>query len=495
MLRFKEYINEARIYEPKYVAGDPFTLNHRTPNAVHKALKGGNYQPGSVFTKSIEEPTIVYGKGNTSVTLEDEKGNIIKVSGTKSSLNAAFNKGDGKGGGTMQAADWEEVITIAHNMSLDDQTTIDEAATAGDIKLPIKPKILSKINGKVNHGKNIVDKVKLPEKIMKHYGRGTGSPSTLWKKTFKDADVKMNPKSMTPKTDMYIGDMRISLKQSGGSQLMSGYKGDTMGVLAAAYNKAIKDREGQAELLEGLKQTFNYMYDDVKNNFSKSQDVGAGSKEITKKAKKIKETGKGKLDDIEKAVMETVQKGKAVQTHVRQIMEQHPLVKKYAVEEAMTGNMKFSDITPKSNWLMVFSPDGAGTHIDKIDNKLVDTYASKVSWSVGFKSAGGRGALSLRGILQDEYEPTTTMKQIISEAWDEIGEDRIYLSEGLWDKVKDTAKRASNWVKEKALKVLKMLWDKIVNKILTLLQNGFEWIKKIFGWQPVLKSVSNPYFV
>ena len=276
---------------------------------------------------------------------------------------------------------------------------------------------------------------------------------------------------------------------------MSGYKGDTMGVLAAAYNKAIKDREGQAELLEGLKQTFNYMYDDVKNNFSKSQDVGAGSKEITKKAKKIKETGKGKLDDIEKAVMETVQKGKAVQTHVRQIMEQHPLVKKYAVEEAMTGNMKFSDITPKSNWLMVFSPDGAGTHIDKIDNKLVDTYASKVSWSVGFKSAGGRGALSLRGILQDEYEPTTTMKQIISEAWDEIGEDRIYLSEGLWDEVKDTAKRRLDWVKEKALKVLKMLWDKIVNKILTLLQNGFEWIKKIFGWQPVLKSVSNPYFV
>ena len=87
------------------------------------------------------------------------------------------------------------------------------------------------------------------------------------------------------------------------------------------------------------------------------------------------------------------------------------------------------------------------------------------------------------------------MKQIISEAWDEIGEDRIYLSEGLWDKVKDTAKRGLDWVKEKALKVLKMLWDKIVNKILTLLQNGFEWIKKIFGWQPVLKSVSNPYFV
>ena len=487
MLRFKEYINEARIYEPKYVAGDPFTLNHRTPNAVHKALKGGNYQPGSVFTKSIEEPTIVYGKGNTSVTLEDEKGNIIKVSGTKSSLNAAFNKGDGKGGGTMQAADWEEVITIAHNMSLDDQTTIDEAATSGDIKLPIKPKILSKINGKVNHGKNIVDKVKLPEKIMKHYGRGTGTPSTLWKETFKEADIKMNPKSMTPKTDIYIGDMRISLKQAGGSQLMSGYKGDTMGVLTAAYNKAMKDKKVDTS---GLKKSFDFMYNDVKDNFSKSQGVGAGSKEIAAKVK----AGKT-LDDIEKAVMETVRKGQGVQNHIRWILSEHPAVKYYAIEEAMTGNMKFSDKTSKSNYLMVFSPGAEGTHIDKIDDKIINSYVSSTTFSVGIKSAGGRGALSLRGIVKDEYEPTTTMKQIISEAWDEIGEDRIYLSEGLWDKVKDTAKRGLDWAKEKALKVLKMLWDKIVNKILTLLQNGFEWIKKIFGWQPVLKSVSNPYFV
>ena len=161
----------------------------------------------------------------------------------------------------------------------------------------------------------------------------------------------------------------------------------------------------------------------------------------------------------------------------------------------MTGNMKFSDITPRSNWLMVFSPDGAGTHIDKIDDKLINSYASKVSWNVGIKSAGGRGALSLRGIVKDEYEPTSTMKQIISESWDEMGEDVSYLTEGLWDKIKDKASSAVDWVKEKGLKVLKALWDKIVSKIIKLLEGGYEWIKKIFGWQPVIKSISNPYFV
>ena len=78
---------------------------------------------------------------------------------------------------------------------------------------------------------------------MIHYGRGKGSPSKLWSDTFKDLNIKMNPKSMTPKTDMYIGDMRISLKQTGGSQLMSGYAGDTAGVITAAYNKAIKNNK------------------------------------------------------------------------------------------------------------------------------------------------------------------------------------------------------------------------------------------------------------
>ena len=193
--------------------------------------------------------------------------------------------------------------------------------------------------------------------------------------------------------------------------------------------------------------------------------------------------------------METVRRGESVQNHIRWIFSEHPAVKYYAIEEAMTGNMKFSDDTSKSNWLMVFSPDGQGTHIDKIDSKIINSYVSSTTFSVGIKSAGGRGALSLRGIVKDEYEPTTTMKQIISEAWDEIGEDRIYLSEGLWDKIKDKASSAANWAKEKGLKVLRILWDKIVSKIITLLQNGFGWIKKIFGWQPVLTSVSNPYFV
>ncbi len=496
MKTFKSYISEASLWDDKYAPTEEFTLNVRTPqNAVHKALINGlGYPTGTTFKKTDKTKfdhvltTTKTGKP-VSVTLEDDKGTLIHLIGSKAALGGAFNRGNSKGGGKMYAADWEEVITIAHNMKVKG-LEVDPAAELGEIKLPVKQKIIAKINAGI--GAEIIENVNLGSSHMIHTGRKVGVPSTLWKETFKDAGIKMNPKSMTPKTDMKTGAYNISLKQTGGSQLMSGYKGDTMGVITAAYTKAMKAREG-TDLLAGLEQTFGYLYNDVKDNFEKSADVVGGARDVRAKVALSGKQGTNLLTKAETAVWETIQKGERVQEHLRQIMEQHPLVKQYAVEEAMTGNMKFSDDLAKSNYLMVFSPSGTSS-LKKIDDSLVSGYASKVSWSVGIKSAQGQGALSLRAIVADEYEPTSTFKSILSEAWDEIGEDRIYLTEGWWDKVKDTAKRGLNWAKEKALKILKMLWDKVVSKIIALLAKGYVWIRKIFGWQPQVTAISNPYF-
>ena len=495
MKTFQSYISEASLWDDKYPRTSEFTLNVRTPqNAVHKALTGAGYPTGTTFKKTDKTKfdhvltTTKTGKP-VSVTLEDDKGTVIQLIGSKAALGGAFNKGNSKGGGKMYAADWEEVITIAHNMKVKG-LEVDPAAELGEIKLPVKQKIIAKINA--NIGNDIIGNVKLGSSHMIHTGRKVGVPSTLWKETFKDAGIKMNPKSMTPKTDMKTGAYNISLKQTGGSQLMSGYKGDTMGVITAAYTKAMKAREG-TDLLAGLEQTFGYLYNDVKDNFEKSADVVGGARDVRAKVALSGEQGTNLLTKAETAVWETIQKGERVQEHLRQIMEQHPLVKQYAVEEAMTGNMKFSDDLAKSNYLMVFSPSGTSS-LKKIDDSLVSGYASKVSWSVGIKSAQGQGALSLRAIVADEYEPTSTFKSILSEAWDEIGEDRIYLTEGWWDKVKDTAKKGLDWAKEKALKILELLWNKVVSKIIALLAKGYVWIRKIFGWQPQVTAISNPYF-
>ena len=492
MKTFNNYISEARLYEPKYKAGYEFTLNERTPNAVHRAL--GNYISGDPFKKSDKEATKEYGDPNgknfISVTLEDKTGQIIKIWGSKSALSDAFNKGSSATGGKMFAADWEEVITIAHNMKSTEASgpTMDEAAKLGGIKLPIKKKIVDKVNTP-DLASGMLAGVKLPNDTMIHFGRKTGSPSDLWKETFKEIGIAMNPKSMTPKTDMKVGDMHISLKKAGGSQLMSGYKGDTLGVIMAAYNKAMKEEGAELERLSaGLKG----MRGAVISNFQATQDVAGGARDIRAKVK-AGET----LVKVERAAWKTIQDGDIAQGIIRSILDTSPRVKYFAVEEAMTGNMKFSDSDPRSTHLMVFNPDPepATAHMHKIEDKIIDEYANKVTWMVGLKSSKRRGGLSLRAVISDEYEPTSTMKQIISEAWDEIGEDRIYLAEGWWSKAKDKASSVVDWAKAKGIKVLEMLWDKIVSKIMALLVKGWVWVQRIFGWQPVLQSISNPYFV
>ena len=493
MKTFNNYISEARLYEPKYKAGYEFTLNERTPNAVHRAL--GNYIPGDPFKKSDKEPTKEINTQENdawvAIVLEDKTGQIIRVWGSESALNNAFNKGSSATGGKMFAADWEEVITIAHNMKSTEASgpTMDEAAKLGGIKLPIKKKIVDKVNTP-QLASGMLAGAKIPSnKPMIHFGRKTGSPSKLWSDTFEEIGINMNPKSMTPKTDMKVGDLHISLKKAGGSQLMSGYKGDTLGVIMAAYNKAMKEKGADSEKLgDGLKG----MRGAVINNFQATQDVAGGSRDIRAKVK-----AGTTLDKIERAAWKTIQGGDIAQGIIRDILDNSPRVKYFAVEEAMTGNMKFSDSDPRSNYLMVFNPDPvpATAHMDKIGAKIIKEYANKVTWMVGLKSSKRRGGLSLRAVISDEYEPTSTMKQIISEAWDEIGEDRVYLSEGIWSKMKDKASSVVDWAKTKGLKVLEMLWDKIVSKIMALLVKGWVWVQRIFGWQPVLQSISNPYFV
>ena len=150
---------------------------------------------GTTFKKSDETKfdhvlTTTKTGRPVSVTLEDEKGTVIQLIGSKAALGSAFNKGNSKGGGKMYAADWEEVITIAHNMKEKD-LEVDPAAELGEIKLPVKQKIIAKINAGI--GADIIGNVKLGTDHMIHTGRKVGVPSTLWKETFKDAGIKMNP--------------------------------------------------------------------------------------------------------------------------------------------------------------------------------------------------------------------------------------------------------------------------------------------------------------
>tara|TARA_Y100000593_G_scaffold14854_1_gene28631 strand:+ start:7060 stop:8487 length:1428 start_codon:yes stop_codon:yes gene_type:complete len=475
MLSFQEYLSEARITMDKYVEGDEFTLNDRKQTTVHKNLLSIGYSIGQVFKKTYKEADVTVGEGSTSVNVEDSNGKVIEILGSKSAIHGSFNTGSISGGGAMKAADWEEVITISHNMRVNN-VDMDEAAKLGDISLPIKERVVVNINN--GKGGSIVDAVKLPRNTMTHYGASSGTPSKLWKKTFLELGLKSpGGKTMTPKTDMYIGDsnMNISLKKSGGSQLMSGFRGESTATIVAAYNRAVKNKK--INMGNELQSAFNEIQENFIKDFQDSMKIGKDVRDIRKKAK-----SGNILDNIESAVMSAVEKSDKLQTRLRSIFASHPIIKYYVIEEAMTGNQKFADNVPKSNYLMVFTPNGQGTHIDKIDAKIINDYVSKTTFSIGFKTAQGRGGTALRGI--------------VSEALNEMNsEERMYLQEGIFSNMKSKLTKAVDWAKEKGIRILKEFFKKIINKVLSLLSKGFEMVQKLFGYQMTATITSNPYFV
>ena len=74
MLRFKEYINEASIYDSKYPRSSEFTLNARTPqNAVHKAIINGlGYPSGTTFKKSDDLASTFKDIPNNKILVETD---------------------------------------------------------------------------------------------------------------------------------------------------------------------------------------------------------------------------------------------------------------------------------------------------------------------------------------------------------------------------------------------------------------------------------------
>ena len=98
MKTFQSFISEASLWDDKYPRTSEFTLNVREPqNAVHKALTGMGYPTGTTFKKSDETKfdhvlTTTKTGRPVSVTLEDEKGTVIQLIGSKAALGTAFNK-------------------------------------------------------------------------------------------------------------------------------------------------------------------------------------------------------------------------------------------------------------------------------------------------------------------------------------------------------------------------------------------------------------------
>jgi hypothetical protein len=355
-----------------------------------------------------------------------------------------------KSGGELTGADWECVICACYNMK-SKKVSLDEA-----IKLAEISNWKSKMDTHVDVGFQIVNSAwSNPTGVMKHYGSGTVDLTKEWEQYFLETTGKKAPATTkTPKTDMYIGDQRISLKKAGGSQLMSGGKAEALATLAFTY-KSMPSSVKTAEFDSAWKK----LEKDVSDKFTK---IFVGKHKSTTDIKR--DIKAGVKNEITEAVAETMANHTELQNSIRNIFKSLEARREF-VRESMTGRNKFSTELAIATHILVFNPDTGKASYKVIDDKLITQYASSLQLQINFKKGGSSSTpySNLRGTLSDK----------ITEAVDEEEFTKELLQENLMGKV-------GSFVRGFLRRVLKKVWGKLKS----LFSSSYATLLRILGRKP-----------
>ena len=379
------------------------------------------------------------GKKPNSIKVRDSQ---YDLDGWKKKNNITATKkvlDQGKGsvnssGGTLKGADWEVVICVAYNMA---SQKVDKNKALQLAEANWK----SIYDGVMDTGHKLVESAfgKNPKGVMKHFGSDSVSLTKEWDQYFLDATGSSAPSpTKTPKTDMYIGNQKISLKKEGGSQLMSGGVAEALATLEFAYEQIpskIKTKE--------FDTAFNQLTEDVSNKFTKLP-VEKG-KNVTDYKREIKA---GVESEVHSQVSKILQEHTAMQDAIRNIFSSLE-ARKAIVFESMTGKNKFADDIAKATHIMVFDDITGKASYKIIDDKLVTEVARQVEFQINFKTGGG-GSKPYTNLRVTVPKKPKIPKELMRESFDEtliqfkeegidpFGSDVI--NEGILGRIKDKLK-------------------------------------------------------
>jgi hypothetical protein len=283
-----------------------------------------------------------------------------------------------------------------------------------------------------------------------------GEPSITWKRYFfniakmiekHDAGTIGTPNG-TSKTDLITGAEKYSLKKTGGSQLMSGFRAETLATLFAAFDMTTKT-DSDKFIKEFKKEIQNIIlgmggspddYTDGKNGFESATD-------ITKLLQKIhdeylnsigifpKPNGKAwrpkgikynstevknqikKQDgwkDLETKIKKYVQNSwerrdlhKVAQNSFNFIFKNDNIWKNFLLEAA-SGIKKFGENTQQcADYILEFDPSNPSNTNSKKIKQWVDSHFGEIKLTISFKTAGDRINDSCRlivGNIKDDEE-------------------------------------------------------------------------------------------
>ena len=346
------------------------------------------------------------GLPDTGSPERKEYNDMLKKLGGASNIDKGFNGFSTAGAKNPKGEDWESLIAVGVNLlSGEDVSKSDEWARAEkfwpDYETP-----------SMKLGQAFIDAFKV--KHLEQTGASSAPISKVWK-----------GKNKTPKTDLLSGkNHKISLKKSGGSQLMSAGKEEAISTFEAAMSMYSISKEG--------KTAIGKMIDDIEENMNKMTSKGTiGSLE------KLRDSGKTLSKDDKDRVteMEGLQDtAKDLTKHLAKTFQDVEF-KKYFCWEAATGETKFGKGSQAvSNLLVVFNETGTIKDSLVLDSpkKAGAVIAKANNFYVSFKSGGSESKpyLSVRTKKPSKKDFVIDSFQHI--VYDEVGKSGI-LMEGMED--------------------------------------------------------------
>jgi hypothetical protein len=281
---------------------------------------------------------------------------------------------------------------------------------------------------------SIKDHFKLNDNVKaEQYGRAKSTLTKFWK--------SHGATDITPKTDILIGDKRISLK-IGVAQLMSGGKNESMATFYAAVEKTKLAKSQQLDKVVGIFEDF------VTATLAPTQ---------------LRPLIKSKSND-------TVNKGelahKQIMNELGTLFEQNEQFKIEFAREAMSGFAKYGENANAAAEFMVVS-DHAGS-ATKITSVYDDAYCKKIADAMKLQARFKSSSRKLKGVKTGEYNFWSVISLIVDARLNE----EIELEENAF-------KRAFAKVKGKLGKVISYVMKFVKSKLSNTL--------KFFGVEPSIK--------
>ena len=414
----------------------------------------------------------------------------------------------GKAGAGPTGAEWESLITHQVNKEIGNELSDEDAKKIASKHYPTYEKSAKAI------AKNFIKAFGKGKMVQYGAKASKSNLSKLW--------TDHGGKNGTPKTDMYTKKYNISLKKSGGSQLASGTKEETISTFYAALNYLGEDKSSRSDIA-GLMTKIEKGFKKVALDYTKGDlDKLAAGEKIKGKTKpgvgKIKGqlTGKDAKEFTKFTQTEKFHKkfNKELDA-VLKLGENKKFVEWYCFE-AMSGLKKFNAGARQSVASVCVTFDPAKWTISKINvtdsgesSGLVGTptissdlkaKAKKIKIYSAFKSSGGKPYSTLRlsgdnyikdeetlvgctlnSIIRDEILLDEDVKSLGLNLTEEIvALDEFALIKSLYGKLKNVGKDVQKWVGN----LFKRIFEKVsqaMEKIKKLGKELFEGLFQFLG--------------